>query len=761
MPPPQAAAVDGSLVIVQLAPSTGEPAAPGMLGLVEKVSDPKPGSAPYDPSKLTGGRVTLAYIDPATNEWVELPRVSVDATALTVSATTDHFTSFGSIETFDTTPGATTPITSPLVWADALTNGNAWESPDGGATGPLTAAAGVSATFDSKLYLVKNSGNYRNNITIDMPVNFANNGNSHGGGVIFGYKSTTDYWMMAYSMHDNTAAINHCSGDPCEVGGEVYGVGAPANSKASASWGSSNNTWYWMEITITGTPGNNVTMTGKIYSDGTGGATSPHYTHAAAANVTVTYTTTSATEYQGGQIGMYANSAAGWKISQPQVYSLFPSGWNGCMSGQYASGTSCTDNPGLIYNYQASPADDATPVSGVASIRVFTGTSTGKGMASESVNITSTIDRNYVVGGYVRSCSGTNTMGTSRVCSSGSALSPSVGPIAGFASSGTTTTIVDGTVGVARVSSTTTSAGTTTTLNDSAQSWTTNQWVGYTLEITSGALSGQTRTISGNTTSASGSTITVSSAFASAVASSVSYRIYRQWAANAYANQTVFIGSGTNAGTTGTISAAHGACNSPSFGSGTSCTLTVTSAFTSAIDSTSYFQVGNPPVKIQVYTSGGTLLGQTAPGWGCIAPTSPTTWVYCQSNFDVPSGIALPQSNAQVRLVLDSSAASSAGTADFDNVAIATRPTVYITQIAGNGYTRAVATPPASPRSGVVYLKPTSSLSTTFTYADAFPSSYSMSVTKSSGANSGTVAATYTVNSGLCPPAALNPPPPR
>ena len=52
--------------------------------------------------------------------------------------------------------------------------------------------------------------------------------------------------------------------------------------------------------------------------------------------------------------------------------------------------------------------------------------------------------------------------------------------------------------------------------------------------------------------------------------------------------------------------------------------------------------------------AGATMLGQTAPGWGCVAPTSPTTWVYCQSNFDIPT----PMTNSAPRTSRSGSARS-------------------------------------------------------------------------------------------------------
>lgn len=70
-------------------------------------------------------------------------------------------------------------------------------------------------------------------------------------------------------------------------------------------------------------------------------------------------------------------------------------------------------------------------------------------------------------------------------------------------------------------SGTSTGGNTTTTLNDTAKTWTASQWIGYTVTITGGTGSGQTRTVSANTTNQ----LTVSAVWATTPDATSTYTI--------------------------------------------------------------------------------------------------------------------------------------------------------------------------------------------------------------------------------------------
>jgi hypothetical protein len=153
----------------------------------------------------------------------------------------------------------------------------------------------------------------------------------------------------------------------------------------------------------------------------------------------------------------------------------------------------------------------------------------------------------------------------------------------------------------------TSSAGSSTVLNDSTQGWTVNQFAGQTLTILTGTLAGYSGTIASNTATS----ITVSSAFGSAIGSGVGYQVSpavltagsdgyattaggtgpstivdanQSWTTNQWAGQGVTLLAGTYAGQTSPIV------------SNTANTLTLAVSFATAIAAGTPYAIGPLPI---------------------------------------------------------------------------------------------------------------------------------------------------------------------
>jgi hypothetical protein len=153
----------------------------------------------------------------------------------------------------------------------------------------------------------------------------------------------------------------------------------------------------------------------------------------------------------------------------------------------------------------------------------------------------------------------------------------------------------------------TSSAGSTTVLNDTTQAWATNQFAGQTLTILTGTLAGVSEPIASNTANS----ITVSSAFGSAIGSGVGYQVSpailtagsdgfattaggtgpstlvdanQAWTTNEWAGQGVTLLAGAFAGQTSPIV------------SNTATALTLSINFASAIAAGTPYAIGPLPV---------------------------------------------------------------------------------------------------------------------------------------------------------------------
>lgn len=140
----------------------------------------------------------------------------------------------------------------------------------------------------------------------------------------------------------------------------------------------------------------------------------------------------------------------------------------------------------------------------------------------------------------------------------------------------------------------TATGGSTTTIQDTSKSWTTDEWAGYPVEITIGGAVGEASYVTSNTAN----TLTVSPAFTEAVNSNSVYRLAsdygtvtsgasstltdttKSWTTNEWADAyNVEILSGTGAGQTKNID------------SNTSDTLTIVGTWTTSPDATSVYQI--------------------------------------------------------------------------------------------------------------------------------------------------------------------------
>lgn len=166
--------------------------------------------------------------------------------------------------------------------------------------------------------------------------------------------------------------------------------------------------------------------------------------------------------------------------------------------------------------------------------------------------------------------------------------------------------------GYVALDSGTATAGAATTLTNSAETWTVNQWVGYTLRITDGTGAGQTKAITSNT----GTVLTVASAWTVTPDATSVYSIWysaaamaldsgtatagaastltdsgKSWVTNQWANQSVRIVSGEGAGQIRTIA------------SNTATILTVSEAWATTPDNTSVYSISSQP-KLTVSVNG-------------------------------------------------------------------------------------------------------------------------------------------------------------
>ena len=118
-------------------------------------------------------------------------------------------------------------------------------------------------------------------------------------------------------------------------------------------------------------------------------------------------------------------------------------------------------------------------------------------------------------------------------------------------------------------SGTSSGSNTTLSLNDTSKSWVPNEWEGYTLSITGGTGSGQTKTITASQFTATGGSANTVTTTAS-------------WTTDQWVGYTVSIVSGTGSGQTRTISANN-----------TTGTLTVSSNWTTNPVSSSIFRISS------------------------------------------------------------------------------------------------------------------------------------------------------------------------
>ena len=157
----------------------------------------------------------------------------------------------------------------------------------------------------------------------------------------------------------------------------------------------------------------------------------------------------------------------------------------------------------------------------------------------------------------------------------------------------------------------TATGGSTTTLVDASQGseeagWTTNQWVGYWVYISSGTAEGQMRQITSNTTdtltwTTAGTAPTATSQYAilgfdagtaTSGAASTLTDSTKNWATNRWANYAVRILSGTGAGQVRPIV------------SNTSTALTIIGAWATNPDSTSVYAIQGDPDKAYLFVGG-------------------------------------------------------------------------------------------------------------------------------------------------------------
>ncbi|MGH2353462.1 MAG: hypothetical protein ACRDJN_17805, partial [Chloroflexota bacterium] len=341
-------------------------------------------SVAYDPSDVAG-RIALAYLHEATGRWIELPNRAVDSAAGTVSATTDHFTAFGAIETFDTGSGA--PAGGPKLFADPLPNLNAWTALAGAFGAP---SAGVVHVPAGGMIVVTNSTNYKHDVTISMPLQLQSKASDNYGALVFGYQSSSNYWVLAKNANSGGATgrqlvLARCTTVPCTAPPPPACAGCTVST-----YNPTNGEWLWFEVTLTAN-GTSTDIAARLYSD-TAACGSPPCAKGTLQE-SITYTAAAA-QYAGGAVGVAALGNA-WSFAKPEVTGTFPSGWSTCSNTLYGAATRCTGSPGVIWD-----GVTAAP-SGTRSIRVFSGNAAFTGFAYEAATLSA--NTTYGIRGLVQS----------------------------------------------------------------------------------------------------------------------------------------------------------------------------------------------------------------------------------------------------------------------------------------------------------------------------------------------------------------------
>lgn len=464
-------------------------------------------------------------------------------------------------------PGSDVPAYGPKLFAEGFrettANGafNPWHRLGTAITnfiavGSTTAVDGIISMPQDGMLILKNSDNYKGDITIVLPMLKTNSSGNGIGGIVWGYQGPTadastgafggsypKYFSLGkYNNNSSSSQARYffdaCSGITCnhDTGGNVttltnactwytqnaldgsqIATGAGCEIPAGSAVGTDNSSWNWLEVSITAHPtlANVFVFEMRRYEDTTNGALPT--ARKAFPSERIVYTT-GANEYSGGKIGVFKPTSGGWDFARPQPVGLFPGSFTTCMEETYPfTRSDCVNTsnslgkPGIVWDSITVPPTGTVGIN--KTMQVYSGDPTYHGFAYETFQTPASLGTNYSVQATIKTCAGIKA---TQAC------------VTGALGAGTTGTVNTGGAG---------------TLTVTGTPWTAGQWVGRAVVITSGAQSGQTGIITASTTNSL--TFTAATAPLTGLASAPAGQTFTITSAAGYSSTSSAITGGT------------------------------------------------------------------------------------------------------------------------------------------------------------------------------------------------------------------------